>query len=307
MEYRNKPQLRDALAAEYVLGTLAGGARRRFEAWLNQDAALRITVNEWETRLTPMAAAVREVTPPARVWQQIAGRIAPKGAARSASAGTHAPNPAPSLWESLAFWRGFGLTASAAAAALAVFVGVRPPEIVERVQIVERVVDRPIPVSDGTAAHQPSYVAALKDAKGNTVLMIYAGRKAGEMWVKYMGDSMPGEASLELWGLDAGGTPKSLGLHGQEHDQAARHCRQIARTLQDPGCEHGAHGGFEIRQAHRPGHVFRRMHDDVVTGQAAPHELLLDVIDQLGAGLAQPLREHEHQLHEDLAGQSGVQ
>ncbi len=208
MEYRNKPQLRDALAAEYVLGTLAGGARRRFEAWLQQDAALRITVNEWETRLTPMAAAVHEVTPPARVWTQIATRIAPKVAGKGASASDQAP----SLRESLAFWRGFGLTASAAAAALAVFVGVRPPEIVERVQIVERVVDRPIPVSDGTAAHQPSYVAALKDAKGNTVLMIYAGRKAGEMWVKYMGDSMPGEASLELWGLDAGGNPKSLGL-----------------------------------------------------------------------------------------------
>lgn len=212
MDYRNKPQLRDALAAEYVLGTLAGGARRRFEAWLKQDAALRITVNEWENRLTPMAAAVREVTPPARVWNQIATRIAPKGAIRLASAGTQAASQAPSLWESLAFWRGFGLTASAAAAALAVFVGVRPPEIVERVQVVERVVERPIPVADGTAAHQPSYVAALKDAKGNTVLMIYAGRKAGEMWVKYLGDSMPGEASLELWGLDASGTPKSLGL-----------------------------------------------------------------------------------------------
>ena len=204
MEHRNKPQLRESLAAEYVLGTLAGGARRRFEAWLHQDAALRITVNEWETRLTPMAAAVKEVLPPKRVWERVLAAIAPPAASTKGSRA--------SLWQSLVFWRGFGLSAAGAVAALLVFVGVRPPEIVERVKVVERVVERAIPVADGTVPHQPSYVAALKDGKGNTMLMIYAGRQAGEMWVKFMGDSMPADASMELWGLDAGGNPKSLGL-----------------------------------------------------------------------------------------------
>ena len=204
MEYRNKPQLRDALAAEYVLGTLAGRARRRFEAWLKQDAALRITVNQWETRLTPMAEAIEGVLPPKRVWQRVSAAIATKTAPTNAFR--------PSLWENLVFWRGFGLTAAGAAAALMVFVGVRPPEIVERIQVVEKVVERLVPVADGTAAHQPSYVAALKDGKGETMLMIYAGRKAGEMWVKFLGTSMPVDASLELWGLDMHGNPKSLGI-----------------------------------------------------------------------------------------------
>ena len=204
MQYRNTPQLRDALAGEYVLGTLAGGARRRFDAWLKQDAALRITVNEWETRLTPMAAVIEAVQPPERVWERVSTAIASTAAPTKASGA--------SLWENLAFWRGFGLTAAGGCAALLVFVGVRPPEIVERVKVVERVVERAVPVADGTAAHQPSYVAALKDGKGNTMLMIYAGRQAGEMWVKFMGDSMPTDASLELWGLDMNGNPKSLGL-----------------------------------------------------------------------------------------------
>ena len=122
MEYRNKPPLRDALAAEYVLGTLAGGARRRFDAWLKQDPALRITVNEWETRLTPMAADIEAVQPPERVWERVSKAIAPKPASTKASGA--------SLWDNLAFWRGFGLTAATGFAALMVFVGVRPPEIV---------------------------------------------------------------------------------------------------------------------------------------------------------------------------------
>ena len=204
MQYRNKPELREALAAEYVLGTLHGGARRRFAAWLKNDAALRIQVNQWETRLTPMAAAINDVTPPERLWSRVSASISLKSASTNASS--------PSLWESLAFWRGLGLTASGIAAALAVFVGVRPPEVVERVQVVEKVVERITRVADGTIAHQPSYVAALKDGKGQTMLMIYAGRQAGEMWVKFMGDSMPTDASLELWGLDMNGNPKSLGI-----------------------------------------------------------------------------------------------
>ena len=78
MKYRNKPELIERLAAEYVLGTLAGGARRRFAAWMVQDAALRRAVAQWETRLIPMAAAVRETAPPKSLWPAIAAQVAPK-------------------------------------------------------------------------------------------------------------------------------------------------------------------------------------------------------------------------------------
>jgi len=200
MKYRNKPELIERLAAEYVLGTLAGGARRRFAAWMVQDAALRRAVAQWETRLIPMAAAVRETAPPKSLWPAIAAQVAPKD---QTSGG---------WWTSLTFWRSFGLTASGVAAALALFIGVRPPEIVEKVRIVEREVVKPVRVSDGANPWQPSYVATLADGNGKTMLMVYIGRKSDELWIKYEGEAMPADASLELWGLDETGQPRSLGL-----------------------------------------------------------------------------------------------
>src|SRR5512134_3083053 len=98
MRYRNKPELKDRLAAEYVLGTLRGRARLRFQAWLREDAALRRTVAEWESRLAPMAVGIAEVRPPGRVWTAIQSRL-----------GGGAPAAKPGLWESLAFWRNWGL------------------------------------------------------------------------------------------------------------------------------------------------------------------------------------------------------
>jgi anti-sigma-K factor RskA len=233
MKYRNKPELIERLAAEYVLGTLAGGARRRFAAWMVQDAALRRTVAEWETRLNPMTAAVREVAPPATLWPAIAAQIGPKTAQTLG------------WWSSLTFWRGFGLTASGVAAALALFIGVRPPQIVERVQVVEREVVKPMRVSDGANPWQPSYVATLTDSSGKTMLMVYIGRKSDEMWIKYEGDNMPQDASLELWGMDDTGQPKSLGLiHAKGKtvmklpaiaDKSVAQYKALAVSMEPPG------------------------------------------------------------------------
>lgn len=46
MNILHNQALVDKLAAEYVLGTLRGGARRRFENYLPNSAALRLTVAE---------------------------------------------------------------------------------------------------------------------------------------------------------------------------------------------------------------------------------------------------------------------
>lgn len=213
MNYRDKPELIDRLAGEFVLGTLAGGARRRFVVWMQQDAAVRLAVSDWEARLSPLAMAVAPVEPPPQLWRAIERRLGPVAAK---------DRPRSRLWDSLAFWRGFGLAASAVAAGLVVFVGVRPPEIIERVRVVERVVEQPVRVSDGANPWQPSYVATLRDRNGKTMLMLYVGRNSDELWMKYEGDQMPRDASLELWGLDERGQAKSLGLIKQSGSHSVK-------------------------------------------------------------------------------------
>lgn len=57
-----------ALAAEYVLGTLSGLARRRFETWMMESERLRRRVWYWERRLAPLNAGLAPVAPPEAVW-----------------------------------------------------------------------------------------------------------------------------------------------------------------------------------------------------------------------------------------------
>src|SRR5688572_32962413 len=67
-------ELLDRLAAEYVLGTLRGRARVRFERWLlsPQVAAL---VNAWERRLAGLDRPHERATPPPGVWRKIEDRL----------------------------------------------------------------------------------------------------------------------------------------------------------------------------------------------------------------------------------------
>jgi anti-sigma-K factor RskA len=75
-------ELLDRLAAEYVLGTLRGRARRRFERWLlsPQVGAL---VNAWEKRLAGLEPPLDAVRPPAAVWAGIERKLELRKQARA--------------------------------------------------------------------------------------------------------------------------------------------------------------------------------------------------------------------------------
>ena len=69
------PNLLDSLAREYVIGTLYGRARRRFGRVLAASLVARRAVASWERQLTPLAASVRPVQPPAESWARIEAAI----------------------------------------------------------------------------------------------------------------------------------------------------------------------------------------------------------------------------------------
>ena len=109
MDIERNPVLVDKLAAEYVLGTLRGGALRRFETLLRRHVVLRQAVAEWQDRLHPMAELAPPAPPPAAVWSAIETKLdLPRKPQRKRS-----------IWfelrEDLSFWRGLGLVSTTAA------------------------------------------------------------------------------------------------------------------------------------------------------------------------------------------------
>lgn len=66
----------EKLAAEYVLGTLRGQARHRFERYIRESARVRQEVWFWEAQLGLMLSAVPAGKAlPARHWQRIEQRL----------------------------------------------------------------------------------------------------------------------------------------------------------------------------------------------------------------------------------------
>src|SRR5215470_7040353 len=66
---------RDALAAEYVLGTLSAAEREEAEALLGRDTGFAETVRVWEHRLGELNVMVEAVEPPPDLWERIKSSI----------------------------------------------------------------------------------------------------------------------------------------------------------------------------------------------------------------------------------------
>jgi anti-sigma-K factor RskA len=189
--YRN-PQLRDRLAAEYVIGTLRGRARARFQALLRYDPGLRRIVSEWEARLTPLSAAAGEIAPPARVWQAIARRVA--GARPGAG------------WSGLAFWRGLAVTSTAFVLILAAFIGVAPRPEVPMAMVAVMNDDRGLPAM---VVSWPSMKATRDPYVRIKVVQEHPVMAPGTTW--------------EMWMLPGGtAAPVSLGLITTDADQTMK-------------------------------------------------------------------------------------
>lgn len=168
------PDLLDALAAEYVIGTLRGPARRRFARLLRESVEAREAVEHWEALLGGLATVLPAVPPPARVWRRLEARLF-QGAREPAGA---------------RLWRLWSLAATAAALVLAVLLVWQPsPGLPEGHVAI---------VSD--AADQPQWVITADPATGSIRARAVNARAEAI------------DRAYELWMLPADGPPRSLGL-----------------------------------------------------------------------------------------------
>lgn len=85
---------KDALAGEYVLGTLSDAERDQAEALISIDPGFEAAVRQWERRLGELNVMVEAVEPPPEVWDSIkAGMFAPASDVGEAGEETE-PEPA---------------------------------------------------------------------------------------------------------------------------------------------------------------------------------------------------------------------
>ncbi|MBV7542364.1 anti-sigma factor domain-containing protein [Acidovorax sp. sic0104] len=119
------PQDDDALAGEYVLGTLPAATRHALEQRLPADPALQRAVLAWESRLHPLTQLAEPVAPSPRLWERIDASlqaVRPGTVAAPATTGTVRTKPiqsASAWWNHLGLWRALAGSGFAMAAVLA--------------------------------------------------------------------------------------------------------------------------------------------------------------------------------------------
>ncbi|PWV59761.1 anti-sigma factor [Plasticicumulans acidivorans] len=188
-----KPELLDALAAAYVLGTLSPLARRRFEHLCRTLPAAGDAVREWERRLGRLAESVPPLTPSAQMWQVIERRTI---GARSPRTETDDED----LSRELGAWLR-PLLAFACGLLFAVgVVRMYPESFVE-----------PVPVS--ALGLPPSYLGILAPADGEPVLLASAARREQRLGLKLLQPlNIPQGQVAVLWALSGDAPPRPLGL-----------------------------------------------------------------------------------------------
>lgn len=178
-------------AAEYVLGTLPADERARFAQRLKSDGALRAQVNRLQARLAPLDDLAPPTQPRPEVWANIERQTL-----RSAAANV-AAEPAGSnviaLRRRLNIWRGSTFLAGALAAGLAAIIAL------------DRTAVQPV-VEGGR------YVAVVDSDGREPAMIAEVDTAAGVIRVRSLKAETPQGKSLELWHVEEGQQPRSLGV-----------------------------------------------------------------------------------------------
>ncbi len=207
MTPQTHPQIVDPLAAEYVLGTLRGPARRRFERWRATFPQVHARCTFWEEQLVQFARGLRPVKPPGHVWLSVRARLNLPGARSQRRTGRMLAIAASVLLaaglSALLYWR-------------------------------------------STSPGKLSEVASIAAPAGAAVWQVEIYATTGRL-IMHTGQlpPHPSDRDFELWALPAGGKPVSLGILPvagttqrtltSAQIQALAATQQVAVTVEQPG------------------------------------------------------------------------
>jgi len=185
----DQPELLDKLAAEYVLGTLRGRARRRFEQVLSTHQAAQSAVQAWEDRLGRLASSVAPVKPPDRVWAAIDAKLRPTPRASA---------------KKRAGWLDWLKPVAGFAFGAVLTVGLVLNDPSRFVSVDE--------VAQSKQALPQSYVGLLVNEAGEPTLLASSTRQGRRLTVKFLRPVDAGGKVLQLWALPKEGAPFPVGV-----------------------------------------------------------------------------------------------
>ena len=163
----------DFLAAEYVLGTLTGGARRRIDRLMTDRADVRFAVWRWERHLNGFVTGLRPQKPRRHVWKNIHDRLNLSQTAKSTFTQR---------------WRGLWVALPTAVAAAWLAIALLPAPTAER-------------------------MAVFADQNAEALWVIATDLDERLLQIQAINAPTPtGNTSFELWILRANLPPLSLGL-----------------------------------------------------------------------------------------------
>lgn len=199
MNYLRPERLR-ALARDHALGTMTGGARRRFDRLLREQPQAREALAAWHAAFAPLAAEVPPLQPREAVWRQLEQRLFAPGGAPGATPGS-APAGAAAAPRRTGWWpRWLGVPAGALAGALVATVALQQ----NPGWIGHEAVQEALPAS---------YVGLLSDAAGRPTVLASSRRHGRALTVKLLQPvEAPAGTVARLWALPRDGSaPVALG------------------------------------------------------------------------------------------------
>ena len=226
MNILNNPSLIEQLAASYALGTLRGGARRRFESLARDNAGVRAAAMIWQSRMSSVAELQAQSVPSPAVWTRIQNLVNAENQAaamrdtraKAQADDQRAARASGGWWASLGLWRS-GALAGVLAAVVAVFAGQNLSELNGQLrgQIAKLTGDNQQLSAQLAAAPEIQYVAVLADDKSSASMLVTFDPKNNRLLLKRVGGfEAQADKSLQLWALPAAGGPKSLGVLGRD-------------------------------------------------------------------------------------------